>query len=187
MKQLSLLDKLKVVVDLTSSDKTYIIVICLLAFLSILFATTNRKNAKESKKTYGIIYIISLIAIIIKYHASLSTMYDNMMNNIFVIIYFPNISVYLAAIITTNIIMWISMFNKNSKLFTKIVNSVAFFAMHYLLILLLSIITANNLDVFNQTSLYSNSEVHSLIELSSNIFVIWIIYLVVYKLLRSYF
>ena len=35
MKQLSLLDKLKVVVDLTSSDKTYIIVICLLAFLSI--------------------------------------------------------------------------------------------------------------------------------------------------------
>ena len=29
MKQLSLLDKLKVVVDLTSSDKTYIIVICL--------------------------------------------------------------------------------------------------------------------------------------------------------------
>ena len=77
MKQLSLLDKLKVVVDLTSSDKTYIIVICLLAFLSILFATTNRKNAKESKKTYGIIYIISLIAIIIKYHASLSTMYDN--------------------------------------------------------------------------------------------------------------
>ena len=53
MKQLSLLDKLKVVVDLTSSDKTYIIVICLLAFLSILFATTNRKNAKESKKTYG--------------------------------------------------------------------------------------------------------------------------------------
>lgn len=187
MKQLSLIDKFKVVMDITNSDKTYIVVICLLAFLSILFATTNRKNAKESKKTYGIIYIIALIAIIIKYHASLSTMYDNMMNNLFIVFYFPNISVYLAAIIATNIIMWVSMFSKKTKTLTKIVNSVVFFSMHYLLVLLLSVITNNNLNVFSQTSLYSNTEVHSLIELSSNIFIVWIIYLVIYKILRTYF
>lgn len=187
MKQLSLLDKLKVVIDITSSDKTYIIVICLLAFLSILFATTNKKNAKESKKTYSIIYIIAIVAILIKYYSSLSTMYDNMVNNLFIVVLFPNISVYLAAIIVTNIIMWVSMFSKKTKTVTKIINSIIFFAMHYLLILLLSTITNNNIDVFNQTSLYQNSQVHSLIELSSNIFIIWIIYLVIYKLFITYF
>lgn len=186
MQQLSFMDKFNVVINMTKSDKTYIVVICLLAFLSILFATTNRKNAKESKKTYGIIYLIALIAIIIKYHSSLSSMYDNMMNNLFIIFYFPNISVYLAAIIATNIIMWISMFSRKTKKLTKAINSAVFFMMHYLLILVLSLITNNNLDVFNQTSLYSNTDVHSLIELSSNIFVIWIVYLIIYKILMNF-
>lgn len=186
MKQLTIMDKLKTVIDITSSNKTYIVVICLLAFLSILFATTNRKNAKESKKTYGIIYIVTIILILIKYYSSLSTMFDHMMNNLFVIVLFPNISVYLAAIITTNIIMWISMFGKKTKLLSKIINSIAFFCMHYLLILNLSIITNEKLDVFNQASLYQNGEVHSLIELSSNIFIVWIAYLIIYKLLTNY-
>ncbi len=187
MKILSIFDKLKVVFNITMSDKIYLVIMALLAFLSILFATTNRKNAKESKKTYGIIYIVAIVAIIIKYYSSLGTMYDEMMNNLFIVFYFPNISVYLAAIITTNIIMWISMFSKKAKRITKIINSIVFFLLHYILILVLSIVSNSNLDVFDSVKLYQNSDIHSLIELSSNIFILWIIYLIIYKAFMTCF
>ena len=187
MKILSIFDKIKVVFNITMSDKIYLVIMALLAFLSILFATTNRKNAKESKKTYGIIYIVAIVAIIIKYYSSLGTMYDEMMNNLFIVFYFPNISVYLAAIITTNIIMWISMFSKKAKRITKIINSIVFFLLHYILILVLSIVSNSNLDVFDSVKLYQNSDIHSLIELSSNIFILWIIYLIIYKAFMTYF
>ena len=186
MKGLSIFDKIKVVVDITMANKIFFVIMALLIFLSVLFATTNRKNAKDSKKTYGIIYLVAIICVIVKYYSSLSAIYDNMMDNLFIIFYFPNISVYIAAIITTNIIMWISMFSNKTKKITRIVNSIVFFLMHYILILILNVIANNNLDVFDSVKLYQNNNVHSLIELSSNIFIIWIIYLVIYKILINY-
>ena len=57
MKQLSIMDKIKVVIDMTKSNKMFFVILILLLFLSILFATTSRKNAKESKITYGLIYL----------------------------------------------------------------------------------------------------------------------------------
>lgn len=186
MKQLSFMDKINVVIDITKSNKAFFIILLLLLFLSILFATTNRKNSKESKITYGLIYLACIAVIVIKYFKSLSAMYDCMMNNLFIVFYFPNISVYVAAIIITNIIVWINMFSKKSRAIIKAVNSSVFFFMHYILILLLSIIANSNLDVFDSTSLYANKDVHSLIELSSNIFIIWIIFLVLYKIIISY-
>lgn len=186
MKQLSFMDKINVVIDITKSNKTFFIILALLLFLSILFATTNRKNSKESKITYGLIYLACIAAIVIKYFKSLSSMYDCMMNNLFIVFYFPNISVYVAAIIATNIIIWVNMFSKKSRAIIKAINSAVFFFIHYILILLLSVIANNKLDVFDSTSLYANKDVHSLIELSSNIFIIWIIFLIIYKIVISY-
>ena len=186
MKQLSLLDKINVVIRITKGNKSFFIILALLLFLSILFATTNRKNRKESKITYGVIYLITIAAIIIKYRKSVIPMYDAMMNNLFIVFYFPNISVYVAAIIVTNIIMWISMFSKKTRAIVRGVNSAVFFFMHYILVLLLSIVASSKLDVFDSTELYANTDVHSLIELSSNIFLVWIIFLAIYKVIISY-
>ena len=72
--------------------------------------------------------------------------------------------------ITTNIIMWISMFSKKSKRIVKIINSIVFFLMHYILILSLSIITNDKLDVFDSTKLYQNTDIHSLIEAFAKVF-----------------
>lgn len=56
----------------------------------------------------------------------------------------------------------------------------------YIFILTLNIITTNQLDVFTQESIYGNKNVQALIELSSTIFVSWILFLVIYKLIRIY-
>ena len=186
MKQLSILDKLKVVFDLTKSNKIFILVIALLIFLSIMFIATNKKNIKKNKKIFIGIYVLILATIIIIYNKSILDMWDSMMNNLFIIFYFPNISVYVGAIIATNIIVLTSIFSKKTSKINKVVNSIIFFLLHYILVLILNVVSTNHLNVFNSKTLYKNTNIHSLVELSGNIFIIWIIYLIIYKIINSY-
>lgn len=185
MIQMSLSEKIKILVDVSKSSGINIISILILIFMAFLFLTTNKKNAKKSKKIYRIIYIILIGTILLMYNSSLSTMFDYMMNNFFIGFYFPNLAIYLAAIILTNIILLKTIFNfKEDKLF-KVINTTIYCIIHYILILILGLINSNKLDVFDQVSIYKNNDVAGLISLSSTIFIVWIIFMIVYKGIRS--
>lgn len=186
MKQLSILDKLKVVLDLTKSNKLFILVIILLLFLSIMFIFTNKKSVKRNRKIFIGIYALVLVAIVIIYNSAILDMLDSMMDNLFIIFYFPNISVYVGAIIATNIIVLTSIFSKKTSKINKVINSIVFFLLHYILVLILNVVSTNHLNVFNSKTLYKNTDIHSLIELSGNIFIVWIIYLTLYKIINNY-
>lgn len=186
MTKTSFLDKLSILLEVSKTSKMFIIAIIFLIVLSYIFITTNKKNAKNSKKIYLTICALIILFLIISYHDSLGKMFDYMMNNFFIAVYFPNIAIYLAAIIATNIILWISVFNFKTSKIIKNINIIFYCIIHYLLTLILSIITSENLDVFTQTSIYSNENVGALIELSSIIFIIWMTFLIIYKLIRTY-
>ena len=185
MKDLSFLDKLKVLVDVSSSSGLCIASIFILLFLAFVMLTTSKKNSKQTKKLYLIIYIILIVVMLIQYSSSLSTMFDYMMNNLFIAIYFPNLAIYLAAIIATNIILWKTIFNFKEDKLLKVVNTIIYSIMHYLLILILNVVNSNGLDVFNNASVYENNDALALIGLSSTIFMIWIIFMVIYKIIRG--
>ena len=123
---------------------------------------------------------------IITYHAPLNNLFDYMMNNLFIVIYFPNLAIYLAAIIITNIILWISLFNYKTSENIKRLNIVIYLIMNYLLVLIFNVINKNKLDIFSQESIYKNRNATALIELSSIIFVLWIIFLIIYKIILIY-
>ena len=123
--------------------------------------------------------------ILYNYRNNLSNMLDYMMNNLFIIIYFPNLAIYLAAIITTNIILLISVFNSKIPKFLRNINVSVYCIMMYFLVLILNIIKDNNLDVFTQSSVYGNQNAQALIELSSSVFVVWIMFLITYKIIKS--
>lgn len=186
MKQTTILEKLKIVFEISKSSKLFILVILALIILAVIGITTTKKTKKRNRKIYAAIYIFIIITLLIMYHSSLSKMFDYMMNNLFIVIYFPNIAVYLAAIIITNIVLWTSIFNLRTSKIVKNINIVIYSIIHYLLALILSIITTNKLDIFSQTSLYGNKEVQALIELSSIIFITWIVFLIIYKIIRKY-
>ena len=187
MKGLSIIDKFKVVFDVTKSNKLVLISVLALVLLSILFIILNKNTSKKKRLIFIGIYLVILILFIIKYHSLIYTMWDNMIDNLFIVFYFPNISVYVAGVIVTNIIVFISMFSKNTRFINRIINSFIFVLINYISILVIVTINKNNLNVFDSVKLYQNSNVHSLIELSSNIFIIWIIYLVLYELFITYF
>ena len=185
MIQMSFSEKLKVLVDVSSSSGICIASIFLLIFMAALFLTTNRKNAKSSKKLYASIYILLLIVVFIVYHDSLSTMFDYMMNNFFIVFYFPNLAIYLAAIIATNIILLATIFNFREDKILKYLNTTIYCMIHYLLVLILNVVAKNKLDVFDQTSIYKNTDASAIISLTSTIFIVWIIFIIIYKLIRK--
>ena len=186
MTKTTILDKLNIVIEISKTSKLFIVAIIFILLLSIVALTTKKENAKRGKIIYSILYSIITIFIIAKYHASLGKMFDYMMNNLFIVITFPNIAVYIAAIIITNIILCISVFSLKTTRLIKTLNTVIHGIIHYLLVIVLSLIVKNNLDIFSQLSLYSNKEVQAIIELSSGIFILWIIFLTIYKVIRNY-
>lgn len=186
MSKLSLLDKLKVLSDVTSSSGLFIVAIVILITLAALLITTNTKTRKKSRFVCIAIYGAIIIVSILFYREELFELFDYMMNNFFIAIYFPNLAIYFAAIVTTNIILWISIFNRKITKWIRTINTIIFCFIHYLLILIINIITTNKLDIFDQTSIYENQEALALIELSSTIFVVWILFLIIYKIIRIY-
>ena len=186
MSKLSLLDKLKVLSDVTSSSGLFIVAIVILIALAALLITTNTKIKKISRFVCIAIYGAIIIVSILFYREELFELFDYMMNNFFIAIYFPNLAIYFAAIVTTNIILLIIIKKKKITKWIRTINTIIFCFIHYLLVLIINIIITNKLDVFDQTSIYENQEALALIELSSTIFVVWILFLIIYKIIRIY-
>lgn len=182
MLQLTLLEKLQILFDLilTSSFFIFLLIFTILVFI-ILFDSRNYKRKTITRYIIGI-YTLLFISVIIKYHSSFLSIIDYLINNIFVIFYFPNIAIYASMIIIINIIMLRSLFsNKNNAL--RLLNIASYSIIMYLMLLIIHTITTQNLNVYDQISLYSNQNVLVLIELSNILFIIWMILLLVNKLL----
>ena len=186
MSKMSLIDKLGILWKISKSSYLFIVVILVLLVLGFIFLTTNKKNYKRNKLIYLISIVVITTIMIAYYHGSLNNLYKYMMDNLFIAIYFPNLAIYFAAMVITNIILWISLFNFKTTEIAKKINIVVYIILNYLLALLLNVINTSKLDIFNQSSIYGNKNARALIELSSLVFVIWIIFLVVYKIILIY-
>ena len=186
MSKLSLLDKLKILFEVSKNTSWILIIAIILLVIGFIFVKTNKNNENIVKIIYRAFALIVLALMIITYHAPLNNLFDYMMNNLFIVIYFPNLAIYLAAIIITNIILWISLFNYKTSENIKRLNIVIYLIMNYLLILIFNVINKNKLDIFSQESIYKNTNATALIELSSIIFILWIIFLIIYKVILIY-
>jgi hypothetical protein len=186
MSKTSLLEKLGILFEVSKSSKLFIGLLIILIIFGFVLKTTTKRNKKRNELIYIICSIFTIAFLIALYHSSLSTMFDYMMDNFFIVVYFPNLAIYLAAIIATNIIVWISVFNFKTTKKIKNINIIIYIIMTYLLALLLNVINSNNLDIFTQSSIYGNEQATALIELSATIFVLWIIFLIIYKLILIY-
>ena len=187
MARLTFVEKLSVLFNLTKSSKLYLVILLAVIALGLILLTSNRKSAKPVKFFYVLIYMIMIGIVLYVYKDNLSNMMDYMMNNLFIIIYFPNLAIYLAAILTSNVICLVTVFSKKMPKIIKKINILMYCVISYILIIILNIINENNLDVFNQSSVYGNTTAQALIELTSTVFIAWICFLIIYKIIKPYF
>lgn len=186
MATLSLLEKIGILLEVSKSSILFIISLIIILVFGLILITTNKTNVKSSRKLFIAFYLFILVSTFVLYRESLINMLNYLMNNLFVAVYFPNLAIYFAAIIIANIILWLSVFNFRTKRIIKNINIIVYLVISYLLVVLLSIVNDNKLDVFNQASVYSNQTARAIIELTSTLFVTWIIFLVLYKAIIIY-
>ncbi len=186
MSQISFGEKVSTLWKMISSSYLYLFVLAFFIILIYLFVTTNRSNQKQSKMFYLFLYFIVFVIILMQYGTSIYSFFDYLMNNLAILFYFPNLSTYFIMIVITNIVLWVSIFHHQTDKNIKIMNSISFCVLHYLLFLILEIVKKQKLDVFTLESLYSSKEAMSLIELSNFLFLLWISLLLVYKIIKIY-
>ena len=93
MTKMSFIDKLGVLVEVSKSSNLFIVAIFILGIIGYLFFSVNKKNMKKSRRLYLGAAMVVLVLTLAIYKDSITDMFDYMMNNFFIAVYFPTIAI----------------------------------------------------------------------------------------------
>ena len=172
---------IEILLDVISNSPSSVLFI----ILGIIFASAMIINIKNKKKI-GIFvsilgWIFIVLFIIIRYSSYLNKLFDNLINNIFMQIFFPNLATYVIIIIITNFIFLYSIIKKTSNL-SKVINVIFFTVIMVFMLYTLEQIITNNINIYSFEEVYSNDDISVLIQSTTVLFTFWII-LIISKLI----
>lgn len=176
MKYTTIFEKLLCILDLISKSWIYITFIGIVMFILILLAI--KKISK--RKCFLLITLVSFILFgytIYQNFEPLSKITNNLVDNLFTNIYFPSTYAYLFTLITIDGITILNLLNPKIEKIYKTIHGICFIVTNFILTLILDMIAKNNIDIFSKKSLFSNTNLVTLLEFSMNIFIGWIIIL----------
>ena len=178
MTYLSILEKLEILFN-TLMDLEFVLVFALL----ILFFTLLYTIKKLSGTKY-ILYIFLTFTLlfgisIVKNYDILSNTFENFTTIFFSNIYFPSIYVYIGSLVVSFITFITSMLNVMLKKVYKVINSIMFALNNILFVVILNIIAKNKIDIFSVNSLYTNTNLVAILELSMGLCIVWLLSLLI--------
>lgn len=168
------MEKIQKFFEIIVKNNYAFIVVGLLLVLSFILLFACRKNDKLTKILYFILYGIAIIGILLQYHTYLLSLIDYLIENIVANLLFPNLAIYMGILLIINIIVIRSIFSNKVKFYVKSINVVCFIIMQLFLYLIINNVIANNVNVYEKLSIYTNQELLLLVELSMQIFVVWL-------------
>ncbi len=178
MTYLSIIEKLRILLDMLLDFKFILIFVILLLILTFLY-TIRRINRKKYAlmmiSTFVLLFAISIIS----NYKVLANTFDNFTTIFFGNIYFPSIYVYIGVLVICFITFITSILNTMLKKIYKIINSIMFVCNNILLIIVLNIIAKNKIDIFSVSSLYTNNNLVAILEISMNLFILWVLSLII--------
>lgn len=183
MIQVNILEQLKTLFNIFINNKN-VLIISIISFVSLfaLILTSILKNKKITKIICFIIYFGIFGTLFYFYHIQIWSFIDYLMNNIFIFLFFPNLAVWTLVIIITNIILVKSIINLNENKIKKIINIIFFVLFNIIFYLIIDNVINNKVNVYEQLSIYTNNDLMILIQLGMNIFLIWLVLLLIIKL-----
>lgn len=185
MNQLTFIDKIQVLIKLLFSSPIIIGIFAFSMALMIILFFYSKFNKKIIKFIFISIYVLVLGFTIFKYGNYFLTSIDSFVTIFMANIYFPMIPVYIFVMFISFIIMVITLSSKKKNKFIKIINTVFFTLIQMLFALFIYIVESNNIDLSNNTGIYTNEQTLTLLELGMGLFVIWIIVLLVILYLKK--
>ncbi len=173
MRYLTLLEKLKILIDVLMTYKFVLVLIAIMLILTILFIFKKLSNKKYTILMSLSILLTLIISIIGNYKILFKT-FDNFTTIFFSGIYFPSIYIYLSILLVVAVAFITSILSTKKKKVYKIINSIAFILNNIFFIIVLNIIAKNSINVFEISSLYTNSSLVAILELNMGLFILWI-------------
>lgn len=181
MINVSLLEKIKYFINMISNNINILYVMGILLILTLLILVVCRKNNKLVKYLLLGIYLAIIISIIILYHQYIISLFDYLVENIVANLLFPNLAIYMGILLIINIIVIVSLLSNKVKYYVKSINIVHFGITQLFLYLIIENVIRNNINVYEKLSIYTNQDLLILIELSMQLFIVWIIVLMIIK------
>lgn len=171
MKEFSLVDKLEILMELISSSSLFLVFSMLSIFFLISLIVCIITNKKINKWLFIIIAILVGIILIVNYGAVFITILNKILDSIFMALYFPSFSIYICMLIIANIAFIFSVFSKKQLKLRRIVNIIQVLMLDLFLILVIDVVSKNNINIYEPITLYSNQILLVLLQLSMGLFV----------------
>lgn len=184
MVELSLLDKIKTLLNLVLSSSLFLILLISIGIIILDIFYISRKS-KKVKMIYAVISLMIIIGLSINYLKELVNIVNVINKNLVMLINFPTILEYVTIIFISIIVMIISFIFKR---FTKIIRGInlgVIIADLFIFFLILDQISKNNVDLSNKIDIYSNQNLMVLFQISLFIFIIWMAFLIIYSIIMK--
>lgn len=178
MKYTTIFEKISCIGNLITTSVIYPVFLLILLLLIIMLLTTKKKS-KKIQSLIVINYVILFAIIILNNYDNLEKLMTSISNNFFTNIYFPSIYTYLFILVTIDFITILGKINTKLKRSYQVVNDVAFGIINFILVLILDTVSKNSVDVFSKKSLFTNSNLLVLLESSVNVYILWLITLLI--------
>ena len=175
---MNIIEKLQIFMNLITNSQLLMGTIVLIVLSVLLFLNKQINN----KKLFRVVLLINIGAFLIMVFFNseqLITMYNSIIDKIFMNFYFPSVEVYLFILLFMFVVLFVSIFNIKMKKSYKVTNIITFFTFFYLFLMLLNIIITNNLNIFDISSIYTNKEAVAILELSTLVYALWLIILLI--------
>lgn len=177
MENISFLKKLAILFKTIISNPFFSLSTIFGIVLAILMIIDIIKHKKIRRRYYISAWFFIFLFIIVKYIKIIPMLVDNLINQVFMALYFPSIGVYMLLLIIVNV-GFIYCLIKNIHKSYKILTGIISILLDLLFILIINIILENKIDINSEITLYTNSKLLVFLELSTALFVSWLLLIV---------
>ncbi|MBR3363054.1 MAG: hypothetical protein IKG40_03920 [Bacilli bacterium] len=174
MEQLSFFEKLEILFQNILAHPFFICILLMPVFL-ILF------NKKITKKAVVLIYISVLAIVLFIGNTTIFSLFDNLVDGVFMTLYFPNFVTLFIVEVASAIICLITFLKRDITKISKVINVTGFAIVQTIFALILTVIEANDIDIYQENALYASNDVLTLMQLLMGTFALQIITLLVVK------
>ena len=185
MEDFSLIEKIQKLMNIIISSPLFLFCSMLGVAVLIYYIISLKKDRKVNKWIFIGIWSFLAILLIVNYSNVALNLIDNSFENVILALYFPDLTVYIIILSITNFFFFYSIFSKRLSHFNKIINFVNALIIDIFLILIIDIVNANDINVYEKLTIYSNSNLLILLELTSAVFTSWILIILFLKAYRK--
>ena len=175
MNDFSLVEKLEILMNIIATSPLFLFCTMMSIAVLILFIICIKKDKKINKWIFISIWALLILVLIIKYNSIFINIIDSLFDSIFMVLYFPNITVYIIILLIINASFLYSLISRKVSKINKIINFISALIIDLFLVLIVDIVKNNEINIYNDLNMFTNSNLLILLQLTSSIFVSWVL------------